>query len=175
MSLFLAFRWGLKVASQTHTLNPYARCLQQDDPLSVISSTPQRLEQLIKSKSDEKLQANPSPQKWSVRDILCHLADTEVAFAYRLRQTVAEPHHIIQPYDQDAFAAEYTHRNSREALDAFSAIRRWNVLFIRSAVPHALTKPVTHPERGTMTFQTILETMGGHDLNHLSQITALLR
>jgi hypothetical protein len=103
------------------------------------------------------------------------LADTEVAFAYRLRQTVAEPHHIIQPYDQDAFAAEYPHRNSREALDAFSAIRRWNVLFIRSAAPHALTKPVTHPERGTMTFQTILETMGGHDLNHLSQITALLR
>jgi uncharacterized damage-inducible protein DinB len=165
----------MKVASQAHTLNPYARYLQQEDPLSVISSTPQRLEELINSKSDEKLQANPAPNKWSVRDILCHLADTEVAFAYRLRQTVAEPHHIIQPYDQDAFATAYTHRSSREALDTFSAIRRWNILFIRSVVPHALTKPVTHPERGTMTFQTILETMAGHDLNHLSQITALLR
>jgi uncharacterized damage-inducible protein DinB len=162
------------VENQTHTLNPYARYLKQEDPLSVIAATPQRLEQLIKSKSDEKLQANPSPKKWSVRDILCHLADTEVAFAYRLRQTVAEPHHIIQPYDQDAFATSYTHRSSREALDAFSAIRRWNVLFIHSVVPGSLTKPVTHPERGTMTFQTILETMGGHDLNHLSQITALV-
>ena len=155
-----------KVQNQTATLNPYARYLQQEDPLTVIAATPQRLEQLINSKSDEKLQANPSPQKWSVRDILCHLADAEIAFAYRLRQTVAEPHHIIQPYDQDAFATAYTHRSSREALDTFSAIRCWNVL---------LTKPVTHPERGTMTFQTILETMGGHDLNHLSQITALLR
>jgi uncharacterized damage-inducible protein DinB len=163
------------VASQTHTLNPYARYLRQEDPLSVISSTPQRLEELINSMSDEKLQSNPSPKKWSVRDILCHLADTEIAFAYRLRQTVAEPHHIIQPYDQDAFATAYAHRNSREALDAFSAIRRWNILFIRSAVPVALTKPVTHPERGTMTFQTILETIAGHDLNHISQITALLR
>ena len=165
----------VKVQNQTATLNPYARYLQQEDPLTVIAATPQRLEQLINSKSDEKLQANPSPKKWSVRDILCHLADTEIAFAYRLRQTVAEPHHIIQPYDQDAFATAYTHRSFREALDTFSAIRRWNVLFIRSVVPDALTKPVTHPERGTMTFQTILETMGGHDLNHLSQITALLR
>jgi uncharacterized damage-inducible protein DinB len=162
------------VQQQTGTLNPYARYLQQEDPLAVIAATPDRLEQLITSKSDEKLQANPSPKKWSVRDILCHLADTEIAFAYRLRQTVAEPHHIIQPYDQDAFAAVYTHRSSREALDVFTSMRRWNVLFIRSVVPDALTKPVTHPERGTMTFQTILETMGGHDLNHLSQITALL-
>jgi hypothetical protein len=95
------------VANQTQTLNPYARYLRQEDPLSVISSTLQRLEQLISSKSDEKLQAKPSPKKWSVRDILCHLADTEIVFAYRFRQTVAEPHHIIQPYDQDAFAAAY--------------------------------------------------------------------
>jgi uncharacterized damage-inducible protein DinB len=165
----------MKVASQAHTLNPYARYLQQEDPLAVIAATPQRLEQLINSKSEEKLQANPVPKKWSVRDILCHLADTEVAFAYRLRQTVAEPHHIIQPYDQDAFATVYTHRSAREALDTLSAIRHWNILFIRSVVPNALTKPVTHPERGTMTFQTILETMAGHDLNHSSQITTLLR
>lgn len=129
------------MANQTQTLNPYARYLRQEDPLSVISSTPQRLEQLIRSKSDEKLQAKPSPKKWSVRDILCHLADTEIVFAYRLRQTVAEPHHIIQPYDQDASAAAYPHRSSREALHTLSAIRHWNVLFIRSVVPDALTKP----------------------------------
>jgi hypothetical protein len=129
------------VANQTQTLNPYARYLRQEDPLSVISSTLQRLEQLISSKSDEKLQAKPSPKKWSVRDILCHLADTEIVFAYRLRQTVAEPHHIIQPYDQDASAAAYPHRSSREALHTLSAIRHWNVLFIRSVVPDALTKP----------------------------------
>ena len=129
---------------------------------------------MIAAATQEKLEQRPSPKKWSVRDILCHLADTETAFAFRLRQTVAEAHHIIQPYDQDAFAAAYEERTSREGLDTFSAIRRWNILFIRSAVPAALPKAVTHPERGTMTFQTILETMAGHDLNHLSQITTLL-
>jgi uncharacterized damage-inducible protein DinB len=163
------------VADLTATLNPYAGFLNQEDPLAVIAKTPKRLEELLAKASDEKLQRNPAPKKWSVRDILCHLADTEIAFAYRLRQTVAEPHHIIQPYDQDLFSEAYVHRRTREALDAFSAIRQWNILFIRSVVPGALKKPVTHPERGTMTFQTILETMGGHDINHLSQITALLQ
>jgi hypothetical protein len=94
--------------------------------------------------------------------------------AFRLRQTVAEAHHLIQPYDQDAFAAAYEERTAREGLGTFSAIRRWNPLFIRSAVPGALPKAVTRPERGAMTFKTILETMAGHDLNHLSQVTTLL-
>jgi uncharacterized damage-inducible protein DinB len=159
---------------QIEKLNPFVRFLQQEDPLTIIATTPDRLEQLIAAATQEKLERRPSPTKWSVRDILCHLADTETAYAFRLRQTVAEAHHLIQPYDQDAFAASYKERTAREGLNAFSAIRRWNLLFIRSAVPAALPKAVTHPERGTMTFQTILETMAGHDLNHLAQITALL-
>ena len=159
---------------QIEKLNPYVRFLQQEDPLTVIATTSDRLEQLIATATQEKLEFRPSPKKWSVRDILCHLADTETAYAFRLRQTVAEAHHLIQPYDQDAFAAAYEERTAREGLDTFSAIRRWNLLFIHSAVPAALPKAVTHPERGTMTFKTILETMAGHDLNHLSQITTLL-
>ena len=155
-------------------LNPYVRFLQQEDPLTILATMPDRLEQLIGAASDEKLEQRPSPKKWSVRDIICHLADTETAFAFRLRQTVAEAHHLIQPYDQDAFAAAYEERTSKEGLDTFFAIRHWNLLFIRSAVPAALPKAVTHPERGTMTFKTILETMAGHDLNHLAQITTLL-
>lgn len=159
---------------QLEKLNPYARFLQQGDPLTIIAATPDRLEKLIGTATREKLELRPSPKKWSMRDILCHLADTETAFAFRLRQTVADTHHVIQPFDQNAFAAAYEERTAREGLDAFSAIRRWNLLFIRSAVPAALPKAVTHPERGAMTFKTILETMAGHDLNHLSQITTLL-
>ena len=159
---------------QIEILNPYVRFLRDEDPLTIIATTPERLAQLIAGATDEKLALRPSPKKWAVRDILCHLADTETAYAFRLRQTVAEAHHLIQPYDQDAFAAAYEERTSKEGLDTFSAIRNWNLLFIRSAVPAALPKAVTHPERGTMTFKTILETMAGHDLNHLTQITALL-
>jgi len=155
-------------------LNPYLRFLKDQDPLTVLATTAERLAQLIGTTDEEVLRKIPAPRKWSVRDILCHLADAETAYAFRLRQTVSEAHHLIQPYDQDSFAAAYEERTSREGLDTFTAIRRWNLLFIRSAVPDALPKAVTHPERGTMTFGTILETMAGHDLNHVSQITALL-
>ncbi|MDP9146174.1 MAG: DinB family protein [Acidobacteriota bacterium] len=103
----------------TNTLNPYAPYLKQEDPLAIIHTTSERLEEMIRKATEQQLYRKPAPEKWSVRDILCHLADTEIAFAYRLRQTVAESHHVIQPYNQDAFAAEYANRSSREALDAF--------------------------------------------------------
>ncbi len=51
--------------------------------------------------------ANPAPGKWNAREIVCHLADTELVFAFRLRQAIAEPDHIVQPFDQDKWASNY--------------------------------------------------------------------
>jgi uncharacterized damage-inducible protein DinB len=113
---------------------------------------------------------SPAPGKWSVREILCHLADCEIVFAYRLRQTLAEPHHVIQPFDQDTWAQTYAAYDAQSALAVFTAVRSYNVKLIASLPLDALSKPVTHPERGTMTFESIVETMGGHDLNHIAQI-----
>jgi hypothetical protein len=59
------------------------------------------------------------------------------------------------------------------AVATFAAVRSWNIVLIRSVRPADLAKPVTHPERGTMTFQTIVETMAGHDRNHIRQIEAI--
>jgi len=56
----------------------------------------------------------------------------------------------------------------------FSTVRRWNIAFLRSLPPEAFAKTLSHPERGPMTFQTVVETMGGHDLNHMAQIEKLL-
>jgi len=60
------------------------------------------------------------------------------------------------------------------AIEVFAAVRAWNMRLISSLPREALLKPVTHPERGTMTIQTIVETMGGHDLNHLAQLDAIV-
>lgn len=114
-----------------------------------------------------------APGKWTAREILCHLADTEIAFAFRLRQALAEPHHVIQPFDQDRWAATYTGAEAEEALACFHGLRAWNVSLLRSVKPESFEKPVTHPERGIMTFRTLVETMAGHDRNHLVQLEAL--
>jgi len=152
------------------TLNPYAVFLNGQEPMSVLDTTAGRLQFLAQAIDDEKITTAPAPGKWSARDILCHLADCELVFAFRLRQTLAEDQHVIQPFDQDKWAVPYEHFSAPAALAVFTALRRWNLLLIEAALPSQAAKPVTHPERGPMTFATIVETMAGHDLNHLEQL-----
>ncbi len=154
-------------------LNPYASFLGEKDPFRVIATTPHTLATIVGRTGAERLDRSPAPGKWSIREILCHLADCELVFGFRLRQTVAEASHVIQPFDQEAWQAPYRSLSANDALAAFSAGRRWNLLFIDAVLPGALSRSVTHPERGPMTFGTIIETMAGHDLNHLTQIQAL--
>lgn len=151
-------------------MNPYASFLGSREALAVIAATPAQLSELLDSTGDERASQSPAPGKWSIREILCHLADCEIVFAFRLRQTLAEPHHVIQPFDQDVWARNYAAYDAHSALAVFTAVRAFNCKLIASLPPEALSTPVSHPERGTMTFETILETMGGHDLNHLAQI-----
>ena len=151
-------------------MNPYAVHLADRNPLDTISQTAGRLAHFVETLGSERVSASPAPGKWSVRDILSHLADGEVVFAFRLRQALAEDHHVIQPFDQDQWAKQYKVYDALTALAAFAAVRAWNLALIRSVDPATLAKRLTHPERGEMTFQTVIETMAGHDLNHIQQI-----
>jgi hypothetical protein len=153
--------------------NPYASFIGDADPLEVTRVTPVRLEKLFHALGAEKSTLAPAPGKWSVRDILCHLADCEVVFAFRLRQALAEDRHVIQPFDQDQWAATYAHYDAPGALAAFSAIRQWNLALIAGLKAGDFDKPLNHPERGDMTLRVVIETMAGHDLNHLRQVEAL--
>jgi len=152
----------------TTTQNPYASFLGTRDEKTVIAQTPAKLKTL--STQITNLDCPPAPGKWSPKEILCHLADCELVFAVRLRHTMTEPHHVIQPFDQDHWARPYPSFTADQALAVFTAVRQWNITLIQNATPELLDKPVTHPERGEMTFQTIVETMGGHDTNHLQQL-----
>ncbi|MGD0435563.1 MAG: DinB family protein [Bryobacteraceae bacterium] len=154
-------------------MNPYAPQLGNHDPVAVIEATSQKLEALIDELGLRRIDEPRAPGKWSAKQIVSHLADCELTFAFRLRQTLAEDHHVIQPFDQEKWAATYSAYNAEAALAVFSSVRQWNLALIRSSIPAALPKPVTHPERGQMTFATILETMAGHDLNHIHQIEAI--
>ena len=154
--------------------NPYASFVAADDPLAIIRSTPSWLTSLITGLTPEQQKTQPAPGKWSTRDIICHLADTEIGFGFRLRQILAEPHHTIQPFDQDRWSAPYHNFSAEEALSAFSALRNWNVHLIERLPKESFAKPATHPERGDLTFGTIVETMAGHDRHHLRQIEKLV-
>lgn len=154
-------------------MNPYASQLGDRDPIQVIEATPGRLAALLEALGPEGVERALAPGKWSVREILCHLADCELVFAYRLRQALAEPYHVIQPFDQEKWAATYAAFDAHSALGVYTTVRTWNVKLVQSVAPEAFSKRLTHPERGEMTFQTLIETMAGHDLNHQRQIETI--
>jgi uncharacterized damage-inducible protein DinB len=154
-------------------MNPYASFLGDQNPTQVIAATASKLQNVVTRLSAEQVNRSPAPGKWSIREIICHLADCEMVFAFRIRQTLAEPHHVIQPFDQDKWAKPYAAYTAQQALAAFAAVRDWNLALVRTLPAEALQTPVTHPERGTMTLGTIIETMGGHDVNHLKQVEAI--
>jgi len=151
-------------------LNPYAKFLDGRPLEAILGSTPETIASLLNNIGVEKSTQAPAPGKWSAAEIVAHLADCELVFAFRLRQTLAEDAHVIQPFDQDKWAGNYAGITAAQALATFLALRNWNLDLLRKSLPAAAGRAVTHPERGAMTFQTIVETMAGHDLNHLGQL-----
>jgi hypothetical protein len=154
-------------------INPYASYLGTREPRDVIETTALELHRLVGRIGPARLEASPAPGKWSARDILCHLADSEIVFAFRLRQALAEDHHIIQPFDQEKWARRYGTHDADTALATFATVRNWNVALVEAVTPEERSKRLTHPERGEMTLHVVIETMAGHDLNHLLQLEAI--
>jgi hypothetical protein len=154
-------------------LNPYEGFLDGRPLEEILALTAAEIGRLIEAIGPEKSMVAPAPGKWSAAEIVSHLADCEIVFGFRLRQTLADDAPVIQPFDQDKWAQTYPGIPAADALAVFSALRKWNLRLIGASLPHAAGRPVTHPERGTMTFLTLVETMAGHDLNHLGQLQRL--
>ena len=154
-------------------LNPYAKFLGGQDPIPVITATAERLSALIDPLSPAQVDRAPAPGKWSIREIVAHLADCELVFSFRLRQALAEDHPIIQPFDQEIWSQRYAAYDLASGLALFTAARNWNLKFLTTLNEVDRHRPTTHPERGTMILWTIVETMAGHDINHLQQIESL--
>jgi uncharacterized damage-inducible protein DinB len=146
------------------------------DPFAVLESTPARIEAKIAGRRDDDLRQSPSPSRWSVAQILAHLADSEIVFAYRLRMILASSGTTLQAYDQDAWSRAQRAEASdpRASLTLFSAIRASTVRLLRSLDAEELERYGLHAERGKETVRHLLALYAGHDRNHLAQIERLL-
>jgi len=168
--MITAANWRPNVSSSAiPQLNPYGKYVGDRDPIAVISSTAARLEELFGAMRATQIATPRVEGKWSPREILAHLADCELAFSFRLRQVLAGEA-IIQPFDQDIWAERYISYDVPSGLALFAAARAWNLKLLETVSSEDKLKVAMHPERGTMTFWTIVETMAGHDINHLEQL-----
>ncbi len=147
------------------------------DPLRLQQAAPGKLAALLKGKTGKQLMRRPAPDKWSVAEILAHLADAELAISWRLRQVLANNAIPIQAYDQDLWAKtfNYARRDPRQSLANFRALREANIALLKS-VPRKLWENYgVHAERGNESVNHIVKMVAGHDLNHLQQIQKILQ
>jgi len=146
------------------------------DPLRVQAATPKRLAAVMRRASPAKLRKRPAPDKWSVAEILAHLADAEVVTSWRYRSILGSPGTPIQAYDQDAWATagHYAKRDARRSLEQFRAFREANLALLKSLTPEQWKHCGMHAERGEESVERVTLMMAGHDINHLEQIEAIL-
>jgi hypothetical protein len=147
-----------------------------ENPVKVQAATAKKLEKLIKGVPAAKLKKRPAPGKWSVQEIVAHLADTEIAGSWRIRLILGEPGTPVQAFDQDAWvtATHYAKRDPRQAVEQFRVLREANLALYKSLTPEQWKHHGVHAERGEETVQHIVRMFAGHDLNHLGQIERIL-
>ncbi len=139
------------------------------DPLDVLASTPEKIEDACAEVDLAILQKATEPGEWSAEEILAHLLDAEVVNSFRWRLTLAQPHPKLHGFDQDAWAT-LAHPSFPEMLAAFSSLRRANVWLAEETPTEQWSKTADHAERGPQTFELLLQTTAGHDLAHLKQL-----
>jgi hypothetical protein len=121
--------------------------------------------------TDAELDAHPAPGKWSAREIVHHLADSEMTSAIRLRLLLASDRPQIASYDQDEFARRLHYDRPIDAsLDAFNAARRTTADILERTSESDWTREGTHTEVGRYTMDTWLEIYVAHAHNHAAQI-----
>jgi hypothetical protein len=146
------------------------------DPLDIQVRTPKALERLIKGASASRLHQRPAPGKWSIAEILAHLADTEIVTSWRIRAILTAPGTPIQAFDQDAWftAGHYDRRDPRKSIELLRVLREVNVEVFKTLTPEQWQHYGMHAERGAETVEHIVRLYAGHDLNHTHQIEQIL-
>jgi uncharacterized damage-inducible protein DinB len=149
---------------------------QGQDPIKVQSSTNKRLTRLIKGVSNAKLRKRPAPGKWSVVEILAHLADVEVVVGWRMRSILGAPGTPLQAFDQDAWviAGHYEKRLPGKSIEVHRILREANLALLKSLSAEQWKHYGQHAERGRESIDHIVRMLAGHDINHLRQIESIL-
>ena len=139
----------------------------------LMEKTPQLLETMLGGVATDVLRWKPSPDRWSISEVLSHLADSEEVLSERVRRFMLEDTPHLTEYEQapDRFAAGSPH----EHLSRFSFTRRELVQFLRTLPPDVGARTALHSKLGLITLEQMLNEWASHDLGHIRQIAELYR
>jgi len=148
----------------------YSNYLGDLEPIATMRKNVDRVRALAAGWTPDQFERRHAPGKWTARQIVIHLAHTEMALGNRARMALSTPNYAAQRFDQDSWVARETRISGHDALDAFVALSRLNAaLFEGLSAPDRQTS-MSHPDYGTITVDWIVHLLPGHQLHHLTQL-----
>ena len=150
--------------------------MEGKDAIAVQRETAAKLAKLVDGASAEQLAKRPAPDKWSVSEVLAHVAEAEIGAYWRYRQMIEHNGLSLSGYDQDLWykLGDYGSRDAKESLHMFRLLREGNLRMFDGLTPEQWQRGGVHVERGPMTVADLAKQIAGHDINHLAQVQKLV-
>jgi hypothetical protein len=142
------------------------------DPIQIFRGTPAIVADIVEATPDVLLATPEAPGKWSIREVVQHLADSELVGGWRLRLILAQDRPALAGYDQDLWADRLRYRDAdvRDALEQFTVLRRANLRLWERLTPEDLSRVGVHSERGEESLGHLRKLYAAHDLLHRRQL-----
>lgn len=146
-----------------------------EDPLAIQRSLIPEVRVLLAGLTPAQLRTPEAPGKWSMADVLDHLADQELVTGYRYRAVIAESEPPLPGYDQDLWARSLRYATAEPALvlEELDALRRRNLRLLAALEPADMARVGLHAERGRESVQRLIMLMAGHDIVHRRQMARI--
>ena len=148
---------------------------ETSDLLERFRRGPELLAVVLTGVFGEEEDFTPAPDKWSVRQVIAHLADSEMVGAHRFRQIIAEENPTLVAYDQEAWARnlDYARRKPKQSLESFRRLRAENHDLLKELPEAAFGRTGNHTERGALTLRDYLGILMRHTESHALQMQAI--
>ena len=144
--------------------------------LEAADKSPDLIAAALRGLDEATLRNKPAPDKWSIREVLAHLADVEILYGYRMRQILADKAPTIAPIDSEDWARNlgYGEIPAEDSLTMYRVLRRANLRVLRRVTARDLDRGAYHPELDRQfTLAEIVQRIGQHGADHLRQIERL--
>lgn len=150
--------------------------LAGDDAVAVLRESFELVPRLVAQATPGQLDKSPGPGEWSPREVLNHLADSDLVFGTRIRMIVTQDRPTIVGYDQEAWMARFgaMDADASETVDRWRVLRQANLRMCASLSPEELDRVGLHSERGAESARLNLQLLAGHDRMHLAQFRRAL-
>jgi uncharacterized damage-inducible protein DinB len=149
--------------------------LGSKEPMNVLRSTPEAVRNAVDGLTERELSQPEAADKWSIRQVVRHLADSDLVWGYRVRLVLSQDRPTLTGYDQDRWAERlrYDQASVEMSLEDFSVLRRSNLHLLAGASLADLERVGVHTERGEESVSHMIRLYAGHDLLHLAQIARI--